>query len=272
MAAERHLGGDPARGGRVGRAEAGGADGDRGRDPGGPDLHRIAGDGALQRCHQAADPRVRGAGDAGDDPADGGVTPPRGGQGETLDVTIDGANFQAGATVRLRAGVAVTAVTVVSDREIVATLDIPLNATLGPRTVTVTNPDATSVSRAGAFTVTLPPPARVPRLERQGAGPGRADRRAGSAGRPAGRDADGDGDGRRPDGDAARAGGDRRRRGRLDTIPANSLWVLGAALHPDLARSSTPPTARSASRWRTAGASRSSAPTGSRASSCRGRR
>jgi subtilisin family serine protease len=88
----------------------------------------------------------------------GAITPPRGGQGETLDVMIDGANFQDGATVSFGAGVDVTAVEVVSDSEIVATLSIPMAAALGPRTVTVTNPDASSATRANAFTVTLPPP------------------------------------------------------------------------------------------------------------------
>ena len=33
-----------------------------------------------------------------------------------------------------------------------------MDATIGPRTVTVTNPDASSATRAGGFTVTLPPP------------------------------------------------------------------------------------------------------------------
>jgi hypothetical protein len=88
----------------------------------------------------------------------GAITPPRGGQGEVLDVTIDGANFQTGATVSFGAGVNVTAVSVPSDTEIVATLSIPLTAALGPRTVTVTNPDNSSATRANAFTVTLPPP------------------------------------------------------------------------------------------------------------------
>ena len=163
-------------------------------------------------------------------PLMGAITPPRGGQGETLDVTIGGANFQAGATVSFGAGVAVTAVTVASDREIVATLDIPLNATLGPRTVTVTNPDATSVSRAGAFTVTLPPPHvslvwngkvrdRVGPTEGQGAPDGQLDGTL----------------------TATVTGGARTVTqlalvatgggvGDWDTIPANSLWVLGAAL------------------------------------------
>jgi subtilisin family serine protease len=91
-------------------------------------------------------------------PLIGTISPPRGGQGETLDVTIAGANFQSGATVSFGAGVDVTAVAISSDAEIVATLSIPVSATLGPRTVTVTNPDASSATRVGGFTVTLPPP------------------------------------------------------------------------------------------------------------------
>ena len=91
-------------------------------------------------------------------PLIGTVTPPRGGQGETLDVTITGANFQTGAAVSFGAGVDVTAVAVSSDTEIVATLSIPMSAGLGPRAVTITNPDASSATRVGGFTVTLPPP------------------------------------------------------------------------------------------------------------------
>ena len=93
------------------------------------------------------------------DPLIGQVIPPRGGQGETLDVTIHGANFEAGATVSFEdAGVAVSAVNVTSATEIVARLTIALNATLGPRSVTVANPQGASVTVAGRFTITLPPP------------------------------------------------------------------------------------------------------------------
>ncbi|HWC01721.1 MAG TPA: S8 family serine peptidase [Methylomirabilota bacterium] len=90
-------------------------------------------------------------------PLIGTITPSKGGQTETLDVTIEGANFQDGATVGFGAGVSVSAVAFVSDAELVATVSIDANATLGPRTVTVSNPDASSATRVGGFTVTLPP-------------------------------------------------------------------------------------------------------------------
>jgi hypothetical protein len=88
----------------------------------------------------------------------GTITPPRGRQGETLSVTIEGVLFQAGATVSFGAGVNVTAAKVNSATQIMPTLNIPLNAILGPRTVTVTNPDGSSATREAGFTVTLPPP------------------------------------------------------------------------------------------------------------------
>ena len=89
-------------------------------------------------------------------PLIGTITPSKGGQTDTLDVTIEGANFQSGATVSFGAGVSVATVTFVSDAELVATVSIAANATLGARTVTVNNPDGSSVSRTGGFTVTLP--------------------------------------------------------------------------------------------------------------------
>jgi hypothetical protein len=160
----------------------------------------------------------------------GAITPSRGGQGETLDVTIGGAKFQAGATVSFGPDVTVTAVDVVSDREIVATLTIPLTATVGLRTVTVTNPDATSVSRAGAFTVTLPPPHvslvwngkvrdRVGPTEGQGAPDGQLDGTLTATVTNGARTVT-------QLAMVATGGGT----GDWDTIPDNSLWILGAAL------------------------------------------
>ena len=205
-------------------------------------------------------------------PLMGAITPPRGGQGETLDVTIAGANFQAGATVSFGPEVSVTAVAVPSDREIVATLNIPLTATLGPRTVTVTNPDATSVSRADAFTVTLPPPHvtlvwngkvrdRVGPTEGQGAPDGQLDGTL----------------------TATVTGGARTvtqlalvatggGRGRLGHDPGQQPLGAGRRPDPDLV---APQHRERLGQLRAGGrraASRSLAPTGSRGSSCRGRR
>ncbi len=168
-------------------------------------------------------------------PLIGTITPPRGGQGETLDVTIAGANFQSGATVSFEAGVDVTAVAVSSDTEIVATLSIPMSATLGPRTVTVTNPDSSSATRVGAFTVTLPPPHMT--LVWNGK---IRDRVGPSEGAPA------------PDGaldgtlTATMTGGARTVRqlvlvasgggtGQWNTVPNDGYWILGAAAGWDTA-------------------------------------
>jgi subtilisin family serine protease len=93
-----------------------------------------------------------------DSPLIGAITPPRGGQGQTLDVTIAGVNFQDGAAVSFGSGVDVTEVTFSSATEIVATVSIAMSATPGLRTVVVTNPDASTGTRVDGFRVTLPPP------------------------------------------------------------------------------------------------------------------
>ena len=90
-------------------------------------------------------------------PLIGALTPSQAYQGDTLDVTIAGANFQSGATASFGAGITVTEVSVPSSDELVATISIAVDAALGTRTVTVTNPDSTAATRPGAFAVALPP-------------------------------------------------------------------------------------------------------------------
>jgi hypothetical protein len=85
------------------------------------------------------------------------VSPSDGNQGDNLNVTIIGTNFQAGATVGFGAGITVNSVSFVSATELDADITVSLAAAGGPRTVTVVNPDASSGSLAAGFTVIAPP-------------------------------------------------------------------------------------------------------------------
>jgi len=71
---------------------------------------------------------------------------------------VTGTNFQAGASASFGADIAVTSTTVVSSTQLSVALAIAPTAALGPRDVTVANPDGQSAVRAGGFTVALPPP------------------------------------------------------------------------------------------------------------------
>src|SRR6266849_4830820 len=77
--------------------------------------------------------------------------------GTSLTVTVNGINFEPGVSVSFGAGVTVTSTTVVSSRELAVAIEIPTLADAGPRDVTVTNPGGRTGTRAGGFTVTLPP-------------------------------------------------------------------------------------------------------------------
>ncbi len=76
--------------------------------------------------------------------------------GAGRDIEISGANFEAGATVNLGAGIAVTEVTVDSASLLTARVTVAANATLGPRDVRVTNPDGRSAVLAQGLTVKSP--------------------------------------------------------------------------------------------------------------------
>jgi len=97
-------------------------------------------------------------------PSVGSITPNSGPNDGTVSVTIDGANFRAGAQVKLtksgQTAIQATGEVVVSPTRI--TCDLPLNgAATGQWNVVVTNSDTTSGSLDNGFTVTepsLPPP------------------------------------------------------------------------------------------------------------------
>ncbi|MCW2926221.1 MAG: hypothetical protein JWM86_189 [Thermoleophilia bacterium] len=85
------------------------------------------------------------------------ISPTSGPQGRRgLPFTITGTGFVAGATVTV-SGTGVTAtVTGVTSTQVTGTLDVIGSAAIGARNVTVTNPDTSSASASGAFTVTTP--------------------------------------------------------------------------------------------------------------------
>src|SRR5216117_1934756 len=88
-----------------------------------------------------------------------GISPKRGTLGTSLTVTVNGINFQPGATASFGADITVTSMTVVSSTQLSVALAIAATANPGPRDVTVTNPGGQTVTRAGGFTVLPPPPA-----------------------------------------------------------------------------------------------------------------
>jgi hypothetical protein len=81
------------------------------------------------------------------------ISPSVGAPGQNLIVTINGLNFQPGATASFGAGISVTAVDFVSSSAVRAHISISPAASEGPRTVTVTNPDGGSGSLEDAFLV-----------------------------------------------------------------------------------------------------------------------
>jgi hypothetical protein len=95
------------------------------------------------------------------DPLVTSIQPSSGAPGDTLSVTINGANFQPGAVVSFDEGIAVNSVTFVSPTELIAniTIDTNIQNTSSARTVTVTNPDGGSGSLPNAFTIVTANPA-----------------------------------------------------------------------------------------------------------------
>src|SRR5437867_6837747 len=88
------------------------------------------------------------------------VSPDRGLLGTSLTVTISGINFEPEASVSFGADITVSSTTVVSSTQLSVALAIGATATIGPRDVTVSNPNGQSVVRPGGFTV-APPPATI---------------------------------------------------------------------------------------------------------------
>src|SRR5437867_7277 len=87
-----------------------------------------------------------------------GVSPKRGTLGTSLTVTVNGINFQPGATASFGADITVTSMTVVSSTQLSVALAIAATENPGPRDVTVTNPGGQTATRVGGFTVLPLPP------------------------------------------------------------------------------------------------------------------
>jgi hypothetical protein len=87
----------------------------------------------------------------------GGVTPDAAPQGRRdLVVQVAGSGFVNGATVAFGSGITVDSVTYLSSTALEATIDVSSAAALGLRDVVVTNPDTSTATAVGAFTVTAP--------------------------------------------------------------------------------------------------------------------
>ena len=86
------------------------------------------------------------------------ATPDHGYQGQTLDVTIAGTFFVNGATSSFGSGITVNSTTFNSSIQLTANITIAGGATVGVRTITVTNPDTQTGSLVAGFSVTLVPP------------------------------------------------------------------------------------------------------------------
>ena len=84
-----------------------------------------------------------------------GVNPSIAGRGaRSLPVTVTGTGFQSGAQIAFSGtGVTVSAATFLDASHLTATITVALDATLGPIDVTVSEPDGTSATGSGSFTV-----------------------------------------------------------------------------------------------------------------------
>lgn len=84
------------------------------------------------------------------------ISPSSGEQGQTLELTIFGMDFVDGASASFSppTGITVISVGFVNHMELRATVTVAIGADVGPRDVTVTNPDNQSHTLSGGFTVT----------------------------------------------------------------------------------------------------------------------
>lgn len=92
------------------------------------------------------------------------VRPDQGVQGQTLTgLQVSGSNLKAGATLAFDSGIALGAVTHVTDALLTVDAVIAPTAALGPHALTVTNPDTSSFTLPGALTVVAdaPPTATI---------------------------------------------------------------------------------------------------------------
>ena len=89
----------------------------------------------------------------GSDPVVIACNPSSGSRNQQLVVQVTGSNFQSGATVSFGDRVMVQGVTIVSSGQYNVQIKVHPQAAFGDRTVTITNPDGQSGSKAGCFTV-----------------------------------------------------------------------------------------------------------------------
>lgn len=86
------------------------------------------------------------------------IYPTSGEQRQTLEITISGHYFQNGAKASLPpTGITITSVNFISPMELRATITIAKDASVGPRDVTLTNPDGKLSTLKGGFTVVAHP-------------------------------------------------------------------------------------------------------------------
>ncbi len=78
-------------------------------------------------------------------------------QGGIHVIQVLGTNFQSGAVLNLSADVSIGVTTLIGTTQLSASITLAPTAALGPRTLTVTNPDSGSAQRAGALTVVKTP-------------------------------------------------------------------------------------------------------------------
>ena len=93
------------------------------------------------------------------------AVPNSGAQGQTnLNVSLTGTNFRSGASCFFGAGVTVASCTYISATQISANINVLYNATTGPRSITVTNPDGQSGTLNNGFSVIQGVPNTPPTL------------------------------------------------------------------------------------------------------------
>ncbi len=78
-------------------------------------------------------------------------------------IRVVGANFQAGATVDLGSGITAGPTSLTGSTQLTTTIDVAATATLGPRTLTVTNPDGGTGSLGSALSLRV---VRTPDINR----------------------------------------------------------------------------------------------------------
>jgi hypothetical protein len=91
---------------------------------------------------------------AGSPPAISGITPGLGALGETINVDITGSGFRQGLSADFGSGIIVNSLTFVNGTELKANITISLTASVGARTLTITNPGGVTTKADAIFQVT----------------------------------------------------------------------------------------------------------------------